>query len=334
MGQGKTGTTALQHALHAARAPLAAHGILYPALARGAVAHHLLIALCEADERIPPHVSAPYGGPNEARALAAAALYHLRQEVEQLRPEILVLSSETFIHGLRAEAKRTLARLLAPLSQDIQPVIYVREPASLYRSRLQERMRATATPLPPAAQEIRCAIEEAEAAFRPPVVCAYDPAQLSGGDIVSDFANRFLADRIDPAMLPARRDNPSLSAEAILLLSRFRALVAGDQDWQKEPLSDRLFSQLRKLERACPNTATPQLWPGVADAVRRASMDYLWLRDRYGVRFPDLDYAAIDGAPVARELAAASLADLIEVSEKRYEALLLKVLVAEMQRAD
>lgn len=329
MGQGKTGTTALQRALHANRKLLAQHGIFYPAFARHTVAHHMLIALCVAGDRVPPHVLEPFGSLDMLRAKAAAALYQLKAEVEQTRPKVLILSSETFFHGLQRPGGERLARMLAPLSSDICPVAYVREPGSLYRSRLQERMRVAATPLPPAAQRIRQSLEDSEAVWGGVSVCPYDPARLVDGDILRDFATRFLADLIDPCFLRARSRNRSLSAEAILIISRFRKLVAPDRDWHQEARSDRLLQRLLAIEATGPRSPVA-LRPGIADSVRRASTDYLWLRDHHGVTFPEIDYAKIDGVLPAEEMTRRPLEDLILLDRDRYDEMLLSVLAAEM----
>lgn len=327
MGQGKTGTTALQRALHADRKLLAQHGILYPAFAPQTVAHHMLIALCVADDRVPPHVLGPFGSLDLLRAKAAAALYQLRAEVEQTRPKVLILSSETFFHGLQHSGKERLARMLAPLSSDIRPVAYIREPGSLYRSRLQERMRIAATPLPPAAQRVRQSLEESEAVWGGISVCPYDPARLVDGDILRDFASRFLADLIDPILLRAGSENRSLSAEAILIISRFRKLVAPDRDWHREARSDRLLRHLLAMEAAGPRRPVA-LRPGIAEAVRRASTDYLWLRDRHGVTFPEIDYAKVDGVSPTEEMTRCPLEDLILFDRDRYDEMLLAALAA------
>lgn len=332
MGQGKTGTTALQRALHLAREALAEQSVLYPVFDPNAVAHHLLIALCEEDARIPPHVVEPYGSIEMTRAKAAEALFRLRAEVEKSRPDTLVLSSETFVFGLRRPAKERLARLLRSMSDDILPIVYVREPAALYRARLLQKMRIAVATLPPEPQAIREAIEETEATFGKVSVRAFDSQQLQGGDIVTDFVSRFLSHRVDPSQVPGRRDNPSLSAEVALCISRFRALVAADRDWYEDPRSTRLIRHLLAVEKDDPPSGQVRLQPGLAEAIRRSSVDYLWLRDRYGIVFPELDYASIDGAPVAPDWQEQPLEGLIEVDRDRYDRLLLAALAREMRQ--
>jgi hypothetical protein len=144
LGQGKTGTKALQHALAAARGHLAEHGVLYPEMGEGAVAHHLLLPLCGGS--VPAHVSARWGFGDDAVRAAARAYSALGREVARSRPGLLVLSSETLLFGAGAAEKARLAALLRPMSDEIRPVVYVREPAGLYLARLLEKMRVAAAP--------------------------------------------------------------------------------------------------------------------------------------------------------------------------------------------
>ncbi len=332
LGQGKTGTTALQRSLHTARDRLKEQGVLYPCLSPGSIAHHMLIALCESDDRIPPHVFEPFGNLNVLRATAAAGLYNLQLEVERDRPKVLVLSSETFICGLRRRGKEKLAHLLAPFASEVLPIIYVREPAALYRSRLQERMKVAATTLSPGPQRIREAIEDSEDVWGQVAVCGFDPARLAGRDILKDFATRFLSGQVDPEGMVAGPKNTSLSAEAILALSRFRRLVAPERDWHRDPRSERLFRRLQVIEETDRSAKGIKLRPEVSEAVRRSSVDYVWLRDSYGIAFPEIDYEAVDGTPPEPEMAERSLEELIEVDLERYDRLLLSVLAAELSR--
>ena len=71
--------------------------------------------------------------------------------------------------------------------------------------------------------------------------------QMAGGEIVRDFLTRFLGDRIDHGIVASRRENLSLSAEAILALNRLRGVASADRDWQFDPLAARLEKRMRHL---------------------------------------------------------------------------------------
>lgn len=73
MGQGKTGTTALQQSLHSSAEVLRARGILYPRFGGNATAHHMLVALCGAAAKLPPWSLNDLGGAEEALRKARSA---------------------------------------------------------------------------------------------------------------------------------------------------------------------------------------------------------------------------------------------------------------------
>jgi hypothetical protein len=326
MGQGKTGTTALQRALHRHASVLKSHGILYPAFSDRAVAHHLLLALCEVPEHVAGHVSAAYGGYDQARQAATQIWDRLRDEVFTQKPEVLVLSSETFIFGARTAGKHQLAALLKTLSPKIEPVIYLREPVGLYLSRLQQKMRYAARPLPVEVQSFRGAISDTASAFGcDPHLVAYDRQSLRDGDITQDFCSRFLSDWINPALVVGIRANETISAEAMLAISTLRGIIAPDQDWEPHPLADQVLVHLHAISKSARPTR-PQLQPHVAAVLRRAATEYLWLRDAHGITFTDLDYAAIDGTPVPAHIRDLPLSGILQVDQASYAGLLVQLL--------
>lgn len=332
MGQGKTGTTALQRALHGSAAALAAAGVLYPAMPDAAFAHHLFLTLCEDDAHIAPHVTRYHGGLDKARAAAQVRWATLQTEIAASPPETLILSSETFIFGARAEGKHRLARLLAQLSAPVTPIIYIREPVGLYLSRLQEKMRVAVTPLPPAPQMIRAAIEQTIAAFgRMPVLVAYDPATLTGGDTPRDFFARFLPGKPDPAAVPPDHENRSLSGEATLALARYRADHLAGRDWEPDRDASRFEHRLRRIDGRLPPRKA-RLAADIAAAILRGSSDYLWLRDACGLKFPGLDYDRIDGTPVPETLRNAPLARILHTDPATLGRLIRRVKKAPVPR--
>lgn len=307
MGQGKTGTTALQRALYgAAPGLLRPRGILYPRWpGPGTIAHHLLVPLCEDPTRLPPWSLQAMGGPLAAAEMAWAAWNATCDEVEATRPSVLLLSSEFLVHQTGAAAKARLAETLAELSGDIRPILYVRDPVAHYRARLQEWLKTESRPLPPTRLPLREAIEETEAAFgRPPDLVLYDRAALTGGDIVADFCSRFLSDRLSPADLPGQTANPGLSAEALVLLAQLRAEGGGTQAAARR--AARHIQRLTGLDLADPPSRPLTLRPDVADAALRAATCHRWLVETGRLRIPGLDLARIDGAAVPAPLRSAA----------------------------
>jgi hypothetical protein len=297
MGQGKTGTSALQQALHHAAPSLRGKGILYPDFGGKSVAHHLLVPLCESPDRLPPWSLSDLGGVEAAVEKAWDAWNATCDAVLADPPELLLLSSELLIHQTGPKAKLRLAGVLAELSTDITPILYVRDPVAHYRARLQEWLKIESKPLPPTRLHLREAITDTEAAFaNPPRLVAFDRATLHGGDITSDFAIRFLADRLGPADLPPRQANVGLSAEALVLLARLRA--EGGQTQEAARRGAYLIRPLTALDLADPPTQPLTFLPEVAEAALRAATCHRWLVETGRLALPGLDVGRIDGAPV------------------------------------
>ncbi|NJS40085.1 MAG: hypothetical protein HC783_14930 [Rhodobacteraceae bacterium] len=223
MGQGKTGTTALQESFSAAAKNLRTARVLYPNF-NGGVAHHLLLAKFGNPEHLPRWTHDRFGGMDGTVLAGQTAWNQTLTEIDRLRPDVLVLSSKYLISHDVDQCRKNLSKSLAPLSADITPVIYVRHPVDHYRSRLQQWLKHRSGVCLPIRQGLRAGIEHTEAVFsRRPEILAFDRKTLHGGDIVEDFATRFLAPWVTPQDLPRIESNVSLSAEALVLMTQLRA---------------------------------------------------------------------------------------------------------------
>jgi hypothetical protein len=297
MGQGKTGTTALQHALHGARARLARAGVLYPDFGGTEVAHHLLLPLVEDPQRLPLSYLLARGGVDATVEQAWQAWNRTCAALADDPPAVLVLSSEFLGQHTDGRAKARLAALLSELSGDVVPILYVRDPVAHFRSRLQEWLKVENRPLRPLQTPLRQAITDTEAAFgRPVMLCAFDPATLAQGDITADFASRFLAGSVPPGFLPGQVANPGLSAEALVLMCRQRDAAGGSFEASRRVA--RLIRPLAALDRADPPDRPVTLLPDVAAAVLAAATCHRWLAETGRLTLPGLDPARIDGTPL------------------------------------
>ena len=297
MGQGKTGTTALQQSLHTAADLLRARKVLYPRFGGNAIAHHLLVPLCGDPTNLPAWSLENIGGPEAAIRNAQAAWSSIGVDVRRLNPDLLVLSSEFLWRQTDGAEKARLAVYLSELSCDITPILYIRHPVDHYRSRLQEWLKAECRPLPPTRLALRESILETEAAFlRPPALVAFDRSTLHGGDIIQDFATRFLTPWVDAADLPPRQANAGLSAEALVLMVRLRAEGGNTPETARRVA--RQIQRLADLDRSDPPARPLTLLPEVAEAALRAATCHRWLAETGRLHIPGLDVSRIDGAAV------------------------------------
>ncbi|WP_103257284.1 hypothetical protein [Tabrizicola aquatica] len=295
LGQVKTGSTALQQGLHGASRDLRARGVLYPRFGGRAIAHHALLPLCEDPNRLPAWSLQDQGGAETAALHAWEVWNRTCEAVLADPPKVMVLSSELLIQHTRPRAKQRLADILAELTPDLMPVIYVRHPVAHFRARLQEWLKVESAPLPVVEPTLRAAILDCESSFgTPPHLVAYDRAGLLGGGIVRDFATRFLADHLCPDDLPQAEVNAGLSAEALVLLARLRAEAGHVPDSARRVA--RLIAPLAALDRSDPPDRPLTLLPDVAQAVLRAATCHHWLAETGRLHLPGLDTRQIDGS--------------------------------------
>lgn len=297
MGQAKTGTTALQQSLHTTADSLRARGVYYPRFGGNAIAHHLLLPLCGAATKLPVWTLNDQGGPEAAIRAARAAWATTCDEIRSNPPDVLILSSEMLLGGTDHAEKARLAKILLSLSNDILPIVYIRHPVELYRSGLQEMLKAVSRPHPPVGLNLREQIEDIEAIFpHPPALVAYDRSTLIQGDIVPDFADRFLAPLIGAVDLPRRQANLGLSAEALVLMTRLRNQAGGSISAARRVA--RLKEHFYAFDRDDPPATPLTLLPEVAEAALRSATCHRWLAETGRLQIPGLDTGSIDGAPV------------------------------------
>jgi hypothetical protein len=323
LGLNKTGTTALQTALHGARDVLIGRGALYPDGGPFKENHKLLNALFKPAERVDRSVRNEFADADKMTRAAEAMWAGIRKDVDAKRPNLLILSSEYFFqHPELADFERLRARL-AEVADKIEPVLYVREFASHYGSAAQQDVK-NARPLGPLlGSQLSSTLPGLEQALGARVaIRPADRAQLDDGDTTSDFLARFVTPAIGPVDIPrGARLNESVSAETMAILDRFRKLRYPDAS-QKMPDFYSLRAILQGLEAGEAEKAPgARLRPEAAAALQRSAVDLPWLRDMYGVSFPGVDYAAIDGAPPPFEPAETDVETLFYVDAARRDRL-------------
>ncbi len=151
-------------------------------------------------------------------------------------------------------------------------------------------------------------------------MCNADRDRLPDGDILADFKARFITPVVGDIAIAPVRLNESVSAEVLSILDRYRRLRY-PRPVRVMPDHFSLRMILSKLEADAGRSGAPRLRPVFAEAVRRATTDMVWLRERYGIEFTGVDYAAIDGAPPEIDPVQAAMEEIFEVDLDRRDAL-------------
>jgi hypothetical protein len=194
-----------------------------------------------------------------------------------------------------------LAEFLGEYFSDVTVVAYIRSPAPDYFSRLAQRLKTGSKVPDLAARKIRGVIEYYEDQFPGRVrLHPFDRQQMNAGDILQDFISRYVPQALPLDKKPNSKDANTSSPWPLLRgLRELRLRVQPDVEAPCFSTRARVSVAALDYNRLHPEKQKfdVRLLPDVEDFIRRSAVDHLWLRDRYGVAFSDLDYAQIDNPP-------------------------------------
>ena len=262
-----------------------------------------------------------YGGNAEAVATDFADFWRgIVEAIDRHKPSVVVLSAESLFGLLGEVGPAPLRSMLTPLGAQTEVVCYVRRPSDYYLSMAQQQLKASAVIRPVSAVAYRRSIEAAVAAVDRVHLVPYERSLFPGGDIVADFAARFMPEAAGelrpveepegqgkherrgdghragvPQRAPSRRQRPFHARHR-------RADAGGSPDAKSSSAGSAALSFL----------------PQVRELIDQSSVDLIWLRDAFGIVFGGIDYAAIAAAPGFRPK---TVADICIVDPERREAL-------------
>lgn len=132
IGPAELGADRLQSVLVDKREGLESKRILFPRCAGGANHTRLFMSVTDPDHIDPLRYNRGFIAPDKQAALRDSLAMELKRDIDRVNPDLLILSASQLGTSLsrRSELER-LRDLLAPLSQDIQIVAHVDEPARL-----------------------------------------------------------------------------------------------------------------------------------------------------------------------------------------------------------
>jgi hypothetical protein len=344
-GMTKTGTTALQRTLATHQEGLLESGILYPIPDPKYFHHNNLVCKVLPPESL-PHVFRPgkFRNPStvDPKDAADASWRRIVDDVARIRPPLTILSGELF-YGLSRDPSslRQFRDLLAEVFDDIEVVIYVRDPPSHYLSSQQEvvkmshrRIRRPCDYRP----TLRSRLEAFIGAFEGRVlVRTYDREQLVEREIVHDFFSSALQDAYHlVGSMSIINERESMSAEAMCITQKLRRYAFPDREDINLREVTLIRRELRKLEDEDGFRPTrPRLRPEISAMIaHRFKLDLEWLREEFGVRFLASDTEA---DPPAREPSgwrSRELEQLLVIERERMEAASYQLLARLARRAN
>ncbi|MEO1493479.1 MAG: hypothetical protein AAFV19_15090 [Pseudomonadota bacterium] len=226
IGAPRTGTSALQIWMRRNRAVLGARGVLYPEISGNAfVAAMAPVWPVDVAQRLQGLT-----GWRQVRALRRDVAAALRREVDAVQPETIFVSAEQFFDRLdRPAVRRRLHRLLSPLADRVDILLYLRRQDQAIFSRHWNSVRlgrrgafvAPGRLLPEYDYERRVRPWARLFGEHAIIVCPFERVRLPGGSIVADVLARL---GVDPALAAdAGEKNASLDLVRAEFLQRITA---------------------------------------------------------------------------------------------------------------
>lgn len=318
-GTAKTGTTSLQNSLFSSRNLLRDHGVLYPQCPVFKTNHHALTGLFKQKSEINSRFIKIFGNYDNLQKNAQRSWEAIKKQVSISKPHVIILSSEYFFTTMTQRGQEIFRDKLYEITDNIQPCVYIREPAGRCLSSLQEHSRRGSKSLMPAGMlKIRKPLETIEDVFNAmPIVCPFDHMQLERGDLVNDFVSRFISDYVDPSIIQSRRLNQTFSAEAMAIMHLYHTNNHPHEEGIYTSDMGVLEKLIRFYEMRQGKVNKPKLQPHVAAEINASAVDYLWLREKYDIQFENIDYNNIDGNGAANLKLSNKIEDIVEVNNDR-----------------
>ncbi|MEM1129869.1 MAG: hypothetical protein AAGH83_05025 [Pseudomonadota bacterium] len=298
IGMAKTGSSSIQNALWAEAAYLRQRNVLYPIdpAAPSRENHRLFALAMRSMDRLPRHMQI-FKIPEQGAELLESFHAHVLATIRETSPELLLMSSETLFHGIDRNKAPAFREMMSSFGAEPVFVAYLRRPSDWYLSVLQQHLRSSARIGVPRPPKMRRVISDFEDVFGPEALRLhlFDRSALAGGDVLADFIQRYLAAYgiVPDQFAGASMRNPGISAESMILLQRFCRDMTKDPANVPKGATRRFLHALRQADGDL-GLPKARLTNAVSEAIDYSSRSPLWLRDRFGIVFPEFDYARLE----------------------------------------
>lgn len=280
------------------RGDLAKEGIHYPrGPFKGHDYHHIIVGLLGEARLMPRSIVRKHPGDRRILRAAKAFVEKAMSDAKVQGHHTVVFSTERLVTKQKEDLIHRLA-FLNEVASSVMPVFYVREPAANYASQMQQAAKNTGRFLLPfEMRPLRKRITEFERLFSErPIVRGFSRQMLVDGDISRDFFSAVLKSDLKPKPFTS---NTSMSLEAAYLLMKVGRFARQHGLEDDRDVMRQLTHRVRVFDRTASGYSRCDIKEDLKQEIRRAAVDHVWLKDEYGIVFPDVDYANV--APVSEE---------------------------------
>lgn len=332
IGKPKTGTTSLQRAFHLGREAMLAHGVFYPPKNHGQQ-HGAIKAYFQGPKFAPHGMKMRFKYDDERIAKFGKESWHnLVSQVEEVRPDTLVLSSEQMYGAGKARGFVEMMSALRSLADKTSVVCYLREPSGNYLSQRQQGLKQRGILRNPSPNLTRQMALEHFMRLDDVTLHVHDFSRKSlvDGDIVSDFAAKHLSKEAGETLLSfATVANDSMSPEAMNILHELWDKGHIRVGHRKLENSEKARMMVRNVDDEVEGKTRPAYKPNIAAQIYDTAQDLEWLKATFGIEFkrPSADESV---SPVDLEKLSTT-ADFISVDERRQKQI-MSVIAERMQQ--
>lgn len=299
IGMPKTATTSIQNSLAQAYDELLERGILYPLIPGHGGNHFFLGTATRSEKDLPRAHKQQYTGAaySQLKTHTQNFMAQIDTLVKAHKPKTLVLSSEILSQPEQLKSLQKLKSLLKPYIQNLDIVLYVRDPASYYLSATQQLIKASSTIIDPYSYHVpyKEIIQSYEEVFGTKVhIVALNKNTLKNQCAVQEFIHQFLPEIEQDNVVKVINQNESLSAESAYVMQKFRHHVYAGTDDKFNVESSALNGLLRQISPLA-GAQKPVLKPAFKKHITTRHKDEInWLKDERDITFSDEIYKICD----------------------------------------
>lgn len=281
LGTGKTGSSAIQQALRKSARELEDVGVYFDPNNAG---QNILQALIR-DQSQWSRYFRTRPDPEKIVQKAREVLQRILRAIDSNKYRRIIISGENLFQFDAEEIDR-FTSIFARKGLEIVTVCYVRRPSMHWASLSQQILKASTRFPHPSRYRYRVRSKLELWADAPGVsqqiVRSFERSSLIGGNVVSDFVETVLPEArgiIDERMV----SNASLSAEAIIMMQRYRAITHKGRNDVFTEQGTKVVQALRALMTDEPGTPF-KAKPYLLDYVDRVHLEQTrWLQQKYGI---------------------------------------------------
>ncbi len=326
IGTGKTGSSSIQKTLSRNRAALKSLGISYPKY--GHPTNHEELNIPIKGDKGPRAIRERFKREEEdfesyRQRLLEEFLGHLNSNSDS------IISAE-HLYTLNQERINFLKQQFEKCGIDrVKVIIYLREPVSLYKSQLQQKLKASSQTITPGKWKYRfsAVVERWMNSFEDVEVREFDRGELFNQDVMDDFLQisaRFFEQPTVAGIKKSKSTNESYSLEQMYLLQQFRKTLLSDKEDVFMPSSGALMRNFNTMENETLTSAV--LKDEVAEIIRyQTTSEVTSLRELLGNQLFK-NFEPVTAKPKYNFENVSSVLDLFQTTENtEYETLQLAI---------